>query len=80
MLRGGSFDGQLRLIAAGSPLTMTVQHEVDGQAWVETYAHEGAIADVPTFGAVPGLVFRERRPAPPVLTSPDSLCEPAYPA
>ena len=62
LLRGGSLDGQLRLVAAGPNPTLTVQHELDGRWWAETYAHDGANAVVPVFGSVRDLVFRERRP------------------
>jgi hypothetical protein len=61
LLRGGSFDGQLRLVAAGPTQTLTIEHELDGEWWAETYAHEGVIVEVPTFGWVRDMVFRERR-------------------
>jgi hypothetical protein len=61
-LSGGTFDGQLRLIAVGTTLALTIRHELDGQWWTETYQHEGAVAEVPAFGLVRDLVFRERRP------------------
>lgn len=59
-LRGGSFDGQLRLVAAGPTPTLTVQHQLNGEWWAETYTHEGAMAEVPAVGLVRDLVFRER--------------------
>ncbi len=62
LLRGGGFDGQLRLVAAGPTPTLTVRHEFDGQWWSETYEHDGVSVGVTTFGMVRGLVFRERCP------------------
>jgi len=59
--RGGSLDGQLRLGPAGPTPTLTVRHQLDGQWWTETYAHDGTQAEAPIFGSVPDLVFRERR-------------------
>ena len=60
-LRGGSFDSQLRLVPAGPIPSLTVRHQVDGQWWAETYAHDGTQAAAPIFGSVPDLMFRERR-------------------
>jgi hypothetical protein len=60
-LRGGSLDGQLRLVPAGPTPTLTVRYQLDGLWWAETYAHDGTQPAVPIFGSVPDLVFRERR-------------------
>jgi hypothetical protein len=60
-LRGGSFDGQLRLVPAGPAPTLTLQYESDGRWWAETYAQEGLKPELPIVGSVPDLVFRERR-------------------
>ena len=62
LLRGGSSDGQVRLVVAGPTPTLTVQHEVDGEWWAETYVHDGAVAEVPAFGLIRDLEFRGRRP------------------
>jgi hypothetical protein len=61
LLRGGSFDGQLRVVAAGPSPTLILQHELDGEWWAETYTHNG-VAEAPTFGLVRDLVFRDRCP------------------
>jgi len=62
-LHGGRFDGQLRLVATGPTLTLTVQHQVEGELWAEIYTQEHvAGADVPVAGLVRDLVFRERCP------------------
>jgi hypothetical protein len=61
-LNGGTSDGQLRLVTAGANLALTVRHELDGEWWTETYEDDGAVAQVPIFGLVRDLVFRERRP------------------
>ena len=62
LLSGGSFDGQQRLVVAGPTPTLTIQREIDGEWWAETYTHDGAVTEVPSIGAVRDLVFRERRP------------------
>ena len=62
-LHGGSFDGQLRLVATGPTLTLTVQHQLEGELWAEIYTQEDvAGAEVPVAGLVRDLVFRERCP------------------
>jgi hypothetical protein len=38
-LHGGRFDGQLRLVATGLTLTLTVQHQFEGELWAEVYIY-----------------------------------------
>jgi hypothetical protein len=52
-LHGGRFDGQLRLVATGPTLTLTVQHQLKGELWAEIYTQEEvAGADVPVAWSV----------------------------
>jgi hypothetical protein len=64
-LRGGSRDGQVRLVAAGPTPRLTVPHQSVGRWWNETYAHDGVVPEVPTPGSVPDLPFRQRRSVAP---------------